>query len=371
MLGVLKGFDPDVEEVLASSGHVSLYTMAVESQQWTRKDVEGSLFLLKRRGTPRFRMMVLNKLSTENYIEDIHSGLDFELNPPYLMYTHGNSEIIGVWFYEQDDLYRVENVLMRVKQTGYGPKKPTVTSQAPTSARGNKGDDDNFYDKPNAGGAAASSQQQQRHQQQPMAQSTAAPVASVEGANTLATLLRNATLKQQQAAEQATPASSSQPQPLPPSFFSQPQRVAQPTAPQAQAQPFPPSAAPPQAQVPAAAASQAAPAAHLQPRVPQMLPPSAAAADQQQQPTGGQMGGPLAKLFANAHKPPTAQPQAQAASPQPAPSAPQQQQQLLPGPGVAGGVSDEERVRRLLARIATNDALVKLLAVEMRAVGLL
>ncbi|EFJ47163.1 hypothetical protein VOLCADRAFT_61625, partial [Volvox carteri f. nagariensis] len=114
VLAVLRGFDPDVEEVLASSGHVSLYTMAVESQQWTRKDVEGSLFLLKRRGTPRFRMMVLNKLSTENYVEDIHGGLDFELNPPYLMYTHGNAEIIGVWFYEQEDLHRVENVLMRI-----------------------------------------------------------------------------------------------------------------------------------------------------------------------------------------------------------------------------------------------------------------
>ncbi len=95
VLPTLRRFDGEIEEVLATSGHVSLYTMAVETQQWNRKNVEGSLFVLKRRSAPRYQMLVLNKLATENYTEDIHSGLDFELNPPYLMYTHGNHEIIG------------------------------------------------------------------------------------------------------------------------------------------------------------------------------------------------------------------------------------------------------------------------------------
>ena len=29
----------------------------------------------------------------ENYLENIHGSFDFEVNPPYLMYTHGNAEV--------------------------------------------------------------------------------------------------------------------------------------------------------------------------------------------------------------------------------------------------------------------------------------
>ena len=88
-----------LQQVLATAGHVCLYYMHVSTQQWvgrqgmlprgwlcrhmvawrsssichrlapafgiqTRKNVEGSLFLLKRRKAPRFQMMVLNKLAT-------------------------------------------------------------------------------------------------------------------------------------------------------------------------------------------------------------------------------------------------------------------------------------------------------------------
>jgi hypothetical protein len=33
----------------------------------------------------------------ENYIETIHASFDFEVNAPYLMYTHGNSEVSAWW----------------------------------------------------------------------------------------------------------------------------------------------------------------------------------------------------------------------------------------------------------------------------------
>jgi hypothetical protein len=85
------------------------------------------MFLVKRRSSPRFKMIVLNKLSTgaravmcdvmgvglaahghalshtppithtpkhaDNYTEVVHGGLELELNPPYLMYTHGDDEV--------------------------------------------------------------------------------------------------------------------------------------------------------------------------------------------------------------------------------------------------------------------------------------
>ncbi|GIL53507.1 hypothetical protein Vafri_9093 [Volvox africanus] len=424
ILAVLKGFDPDVEEILANSGHVALYKMVAESQAWDYKDVEGSLFLLKRRGTPRFRMMVLNKRSTKNFTEDVHSELHFEIHPPYLMYTHGNSLITGVWFYEQDDLQRFGNILMRVKDVAEMPEsaapadmpQPTAPAESQPAARSaSDDDDDGFYDKPTRGSANAQNRQLQPAAFLPKPSGT--PTES-----NLANLLRNAKRKQQQGADQMKPAAQqpagAPPQPIPPSFFSQPQRAAP--------QP-PPTAGPSQPPVPAPAAPQAAPTAstvHL--LVPQVLIPGASTATEQQHLASGQKGGALAKLFANAHKPLVtqpppqqppppppqpqqlgtppqlhpvppphhlAQPPQQSAPPQSAPSQPgpkpavsspasqpaARQPPPMPGPAMtaaagprsSASASDQERVRRLLTRIAANDELVRLLTVEMRAAGLL
>ncbi|KIY93695.1 putative mRNA-decapping enzyme-like protein [Monoraphidium neglectum] len=61
---VLKRIDPETEQILASAGQVCLYKMSVDDQQWQRKNIEGSMFLIKRKGAPRFKMVVLNKLTT-------------------------------------------------------------------------------------------------------------------------------------------------------------------------------------------------------------------------------------------------------------------------------------------------------------------
>ena len=92
--------------------------------------MEGSLFLLKRATTPRFCMMSLNKLSTDNYVESIHEAFDFEVQEPYLMYTHGNSEIHGIWFYDKSDLENVSNSLTKVK-TGLSKAPAPSPSPAP------------------------------------------------------------------------------------------------------------------------------------------------------------------------------------------------------------------------------------------------
>ena len=52
----------------------------------SRKNVEGSLFVVKRRTVPRFEFVVLNRLSVENCREDLLGEFEFELSPPYLLY---------------------------------------------------------------------------------------------------------------------------------------------------------------------------------------------------------------------------------------------------------------------------------------------
>ncbi|KAH0913478.1 hypothetical protein HID58_036799, partial [Brassica napus] len=47
-LTVLQRIDPFIEEILITAAHVTFYEFNIEISQWSRKDVEGSLFVVKR-----------------------------------------------------------------------------------------------------------------------------------------------------------------------------------------------------------------------------------------------------------------------------------------------------------------------------------
>lgn len=48
--------------------------------------MEGALYVVKRKGQPRFRCIVLNKKGSEDFMEDIGPGFVPELQSPYLLY---------------------------------------------------------------------------------------------------------------------------------------------------------------------------------------------------------------------------------------------------------------------------------------------
>ncbi|KAF2590413.1 hypothetical protein F2Q70_00041979 [Brassica cretica] len=64
-LTVLQRIDPFIEEILITAAHVTFYEFNIEISQWSRKDVEGSLFVVKRnKQQPRFQFIVMNRRST-------------------------------------------------------------------------------------------------------------------------------------------------------------------------------------------------------------------------------------------------------------------------------------------------------------------
>ena len=70
---------PPRPQLLATAGHVALYDFDVAAKKWARKDVEGSLFLVKRREPPRFQFVILNKKNDENFVEDVGGGFQCEV----------------------------------------------------------------------------------------------------------------------------------------------------------------------------------------------------------------------------------------------------------------------------------------------------
>ncbi|CAD5169504.1 unnamed protein product [Musa acuminata subsp. malaccensis] len=128
---VLQRIDPFVEEVLMTAPHVTLYEFNIELNRWSRKDVEGSLFLVKRNAQPRFQFIVMNRRNTDNLVEDLLGDFEYEIHLPYLLYRNAAQEVNGIWFYNSHDCEDVANILSRILNAySKVPPKPKVSSKS-------------------------------------------------------------------------------------------------------------------------------------------------------------------------------------------------------------------------------------------------
>ncbi|KAL6906106.1 hypothetical protein ACP4OV_003707 [Aristida adscensionis] len=128
-LTVLQRLDPAVEDILITAAHVTLYDFNIDLNQWSRKDVEGSLFVVKRNTQPRFQFIVMNRRNTDNLVEDLLSDFEYELQPPYLLYRNAAQEVNGIWFYNQHDCEAVASLFGRILNAyAKVPPKPKVSS---------------------------------------------------------------------------------------------------------------------------------------------------------------------------------------------------------------------------------------------------
>ncbi|KAF3657192.1 mRNA-decapping enzyme-like protein [Capsicum annuum] len=113
-LTVLQRIDPFVEEILITAAHVTLYEFNIDNSQWSRKDVEGSLFVVKRSAQPRFQFIVMNRRNTDNLVEDLLGDFEFELQIPYLLYRNSSQDVNGIWFYNSRECEEVANLFNRI-----------------------------------------------------------------------------------------------------------------------------------------------------------------------------------------------------------------------------------------------------------------
>ncbi|XP_062187362.1 mRNA-decapping enzyme-like protein isoform X2 [Phragmites australis] len=128
-LTVLQRLDPSVEDILITAAHVTLYDFDTDINQWSRKDVEGSLFVVKRNAQPRFQFIVMNRRNTDNLVEDLLGDFEYQLQVPYIMYRNAAQEVIGIWFYNSQECQEVANLFSRILNAfSKVPPKPKIPS---------------------------------------------------------------------------------------------------------------------------------------------------------------------------------------------------------------------------------------------------
>lgn len=164
-------------DILATATHVVLYEFNATSQNWNKCNIEGSLFLATSSGSNHhhnsnnsthaddnhqphhhhhhhhhhsYRLIVLNRNSTDNFLWPVTQSLQLQHEPPFLILKNSNSSsssssqdaaasnhnntILGIWFHNADERVAVHSVLQqtvdRLRSVPTNPTVGTLSSEA-------------------------------------------------------------------------------------------------------------------------------------------------------------------------------------------------------------------------------------------------
>ncbi|RXN01698.1 Voltage-dependent calcium channel subunit alpha-2/delta-4 [Acipenser ruthenus] len=115
-LAALQRHDPYINNIMDLASQVALYTFSHKSNEWEKTDVEGSLFVYTRSASPRHGFTIMNRLSMDNRTEPITKDLDLQLQDPFLLYRNARLSIYGIWFYDQEDCWRIAELMKNLTQ---------------------------------------------------------------------------------------------------------------------------------------------------------------------------------------------------------------------------------------------------------------
>ena len=118
-LRVLQRLDSGIVDLAITASHVVLYEFNNGKSNWEKKNVEGSLFVTKRAESPRFKLIVLNRSSTENLEVPISSTFQLQNRDPYMIFKDTRTDssgvveekIRGIWFHDGDERDKIASYL--------------------------------------------------------------------------------------------------------------------------------------------------------------------------------------------------------------------------------------------------------------------
>lgn len=128
-LKTLQRVDSNIVEIIDNASQVAIYKYERKLEEWEGTEIEGTLFLYRRSLPPHHGFIIVNRKNTTNFIESITSDMQFQLQEPYLLYKNHSGDIIGSWFYEQNDLKRIMKKIQTIilKQTRTNSRQRCVS----------------------------------------------------------------------------------------------------------------------------------------------------------------------------------------------------------------------------------------------------
>lgn len=130
-LRALKKIDENIREILLCAGQVAVYLYDQTSNSkdgWQKKNVEGTLFMVRGIGQLEYGFVVINRLNTINFVQKVTKDLEINVQNQFLMYKNEECDIYCIWFYDVTALLALKEKLI---STINRMKKGAITSSSP------------------------------------------------------------------------------------------------------------------------------------------------------------------------------------------------------------------------------------------------
>ncbi|KAJ3291208.1 hypothetical protein HK104_006268 [Borealophlyctis nickersoniae] len=94
-LNVLRRHDALITAILDSSSHVVVYNFDSRTQSWTKKGIEGTMFIFQRSAEPLYGIFVMNRLGMENLVASLNPDMEVQLLGDYVIYRKEDDSYFG------------------------------------------------------------------------------------------------------------------------------------------------------------------------------------------------------------------------------------------------------------------------------------
>jgi hypothetical protein len=137
MVESLQQQDPDIDQIVVYSKFVVHYLLQQDgpSPGWRKANVEGPVYVVRRRSAPKYQLLVKNQFNTiNNLVDDLHPNWELDCQTNYVFYKVDDpaKRIRGLWFHDDSERKKVENILLQtleeLRATPGEPQAPPMVT---------------------------------------------------------------------------------------------------------------------------------------------------------------------------------------------------------------------------------------------------
>jgi hypothetical protein len=131
MLELLQGQDEEIDHIVAYSKFVVAYLLQQDGPNpgWRKANIEGPVYLVRRRSAPRYQLLVKNQFSTNDLLDTLHPEWELDCQKNYVFYKveDASKRIRGLWFHDDAERLKLEQALEKTLEEVRN--KPAVEPQ--------------------------------------------------------------------------------------------------------------------------------------------------------------------------------------------------------------------------------------------------
>jgi len=132
-LAKLQESDSLIEEVVIYSKYAVAYLLQQEQPNpgWRKANIEGPIFLLRRKTSPKYQVLLKNQNGPNDLLDDLHPDWEVDCQPQYIFYKvlDPAQKIRGLWFHNDAERVKIEKALDKamthLKSDASGPAATT------------------------------------------------------------------------------------------------------------------------------------------------------------------------------------------------------------------------------------------------------